>query len=119
MASFGKESRGKLNTVDPKLQRLFEEVVKEFDCTILEGKRTMERQQELYNSIPPRTKTMNSKHLTGKAVDVMPYPVDWNDRERLEKFALHVYHIAMLQGVRVRWGGTFKGFYDGPHWELI
>ena len=79
MASFGDTSKGRLSTVHPKLQTLFNEVVKEFDCTILEGRRTMERQQELFDA--KKTQTLNSKHLSGNAVDVTPYPVDWEDRQ--------------------------------------
>ena len=117
MASFGETSRGRLDTVDLKLQRLFEEVVKDFDCTILEGLRTMERQQELFAD--GKSHTLNSKHLSGKAVDVTPWPIDWEDRQRQFEFAAHVYDIAMKMGIRVRWGGMFRGFYDSPHWELL
>lgn len=117
MPSFGSVSSGRLLTVDPKLMRLFEEVVKEVDCTVLEGRRTMERQKELYAE--GKTQTLNSKHLSGTAVDVVPYPVDWEDIQRQKDFALVVLDKAMKMGIRVRWGGMFRGFYDSPHWELI
>lgn len=117
MAYFGETSNNRLNTVDPKLKRLFEKVVVQVDCTVLEGRRTMERQHELYED--GKTKTLNSKHLTGDAVDVVPYPVDWEDIQRQKDFALLVLDTAMKMGIKVRWGGMFKGFYDSPHWELI
>lgn len=119
MASFGQTSNDRLDTVHEDLQRLFREVVKHYDCTVLEGMRTLERQRELYEADPPRTHTMASKHLSGDAVDITPYPVDWTDKCRQMEFATVVYDIAMKMGIRVRWGGRFRGFYDSPHWELL
>lgn len=126
MPSFSSKSKAKLDTCHPDLIRLFEEVVKRRDCTILEGHRTLERQKELFNADPPRTKTMNSKHLTSPsiAVDVMPYPIDWEDKDEQYKFASLVFDTAMRMGIRVRWGGWFRAkgnkiFYDSPHWELL
>lgn len=110
--------------VHPDLIRLFEEVVKGFDCTVLQygGKRTLELQAQLVaNGV---SKTMNSNHLTGNALDIVPYPVDWEDRERQYQFASFVFDTAMRMGIRVRWGGWFRApgnkiFYDSPHWEMI
>jgi len=83
----------------------------------LEGLRTPERQQELVAE--GRSHTLHSKHLTGDAVDVTPWPIDWNDKCRQAKFATAVYDTAMKMGIRVRWGGQFRGFYDSPHWQLV
>lgn len=121
MPSFGNTSRKRMEGVSPDLIRLFERVVQDFDCTVLKdgGKRTPERQAELVAQ--GVSKTLNSNHLTGNALDIVPYPVDWEDRERQYKFASFVFDTAMRMGIRVRWGGWFsKGkFYDSPHWELI
>ena len=119
MPSFYTLSKQRLDTCHPDLIRLFEEVVKHYDCTILEGHRTMERQKELFRS--GASKTLASKHLTSPsvAVDVVPYPIDWEDKERQLEFATYVYDIAMKMGIRVRWGGRFRNFYDSPHWELL
>ena len=119
MPSFSSSSLSKLGTCHLDLQRLFSAVVKEVDCTILEGHRTMERQKELFRT--GKSKTLASRHLGDPsiAVDVMPYPIDWEDRERQKDFAICVYQKAIELGIKVRWGGTFRGFYDSPHWELI
>lgn len=119
MASFGRTSKARMIGLHPDLVRLFEEVVKDFDCTVMQygGLRTPDIQQMLFDK--GMSKTLNSNHLTGNAIDVMPYPVNWNDRETLMRFAAHVYQKAMDMGIRVRWGGTFTGFFDGPHWEII
>lgn len=122
MYTYGERSRDRLATCHPILQLLFNEVIKEVDCSILEGVRTQEVQDSyLYTG---RSKTRNSKHLMqsdgySHAVDVVPYPVDWKDKERQKEFANIVYDKAMQLGIRVKWGGRFKGFYDSPHWEII
>lgn len=122
MASFGKTSNERLGTVHPTLQRLFKEVVKHMDCTVLEGIRTPERQQELFDS--GKSHTLNSKHLTGNAIDVAPYPINWDDKDRQYVFASLVLDTAMRMGIRIRWGGWFRAkgnkvFYDSPHFELL
>lgn len=115
----GKRSIERLSTVNPTLQAVilksFETMP--FDITVLEGIRSKERQAELFKS--GASKTMNSKHLTGNAIDIAPFPIDWNDKERFNEMAKNVYAAAKELGVKVRWGGDFKGFYDGPHIELL
>lgn len=119
MPKFSTKSQEKLNTCHPDLIKLFEDVIQYRDCTILEGHRTRERQEQLL--IEGKTKTLKSNHLytPSLAVDVMPYPIDWEDTEEQHKFATFVYSRAMVLGIKVRWGGNFKGFYDAPHWEII
>ena len=124
MPSFSSKSLARLNSTDERLVRVFTEVVKHFDCTILEGKRTVDRQKMLVQQ--GKSKTMNSKHLKGKAVDVAPYPIDWNDRERFTYFAGYVMGIAAKMGIKLRWGGDWdrdtqvsnNSFDDLPHFEI-
>lgn len=95
-----------------------------FDITVLEGIRTAERQKMLVAT--GKSKTMNSRHLTGDAVDLAPYPIDWNDKKRFEQMATVILNTAKKMGVHVRWGGDWnengrsddEKFYDGPHFEL-
>jgi len=119
MPSFSTSSETKLTSCHPDLVRLFREVIKERDCTVLEGHRSMERQKQLFRD--GKSKTLASKHLTQPsiAVDVMPYPIKWEDREGQLDFATFVYMKAIELGVKVKWGGNFRNFYDSPHWELI
>ena len=124
MPSFSKKSQARLDSTDERLVKVFTEVVKHFDCTILEGKRTVDRQKMLVEQ--GKSKTMNSKHLVGKAVDVAPYPIDWNDRERFTYFAGYVMGIAAKMGIKLRWGGDWdrdtqlkdNNFDDLPHFEI-
>ncbi|AWH14575.1 hypothetical protein [Aeromonas phage 13AhydR10PP] len=123
----GSRSVERLNTINPTLRavvlRAFETMP--FDITVIEGIRTKERQRELVAS--GASLTMNSKHLTGNAVDLAPYPVDWNNKARFNLMADHVLAAAKEMGVRIRWGGDWnmngewkdERFYDGPHFELL
>ena len=124
MPRFSKKSADKLGSTDERLIRVFTEVIKHFDCTILEGIRSRARQEQLVAE--GKSKTMNSKHLLGKAVDVAPYPIDWNDRERFTYFAGYVMGIAAKMGIKLRWGGDWdrdtqvsnNSFDDLPHFEI-
>lgn len=121
MPAFSDRSRERLNTCDERLQRLFNEVVKHFDCTILEGYRDEEKQEKAYREGRSKVRYPDSKHnrYPSKAVDCVPYPVDWDNLPRFHEFAGFVQATAIAQGIKVRWGGHFKSFFDGPHFELI
>ena len=94
MARFGKRSRSRLKGVNPKLVNILNEAIKLMDLTILEGLRSVERQKELVAS--GASKTMKSKHLKGMAVDVTPYPVDFDSAKGINR---HYYMAGILRGV--------------------
>ena len=76
MPRFGSRSKRRLRGVDTKLVNVLNEVVKHYDITMLEGLRSKTRQRELVAK--GASKTMKSKHLEGKAVDIAPYPIpEW------------------------------------------
>lgn len=121
-------SQAKLNAVRGDLKNVFNEAAKTlpFDVTIIEGYRTKERQQELFNK--GATKVLTSRHMSGNALDIAPYPVDWNDTERFVVLAHHMFAAAKKLGVTIRWGGNWSridelqkppsSFVDMPHFEL-
>jgi len=121
MPNFSNASKSKLLTTDVKLQQLFNEVIKHVDCTVLEGHRNQERQDQLFRQGKTKAKYPKSKHNSypSKAIDVVPYPIDWNDKQRFEVFASFVKGLAIGMGINIRWGGDFKSFYDAPHFELV
>lgn len=87
MPKFGNSSTRELSTCNPLLRMLFNEVIREYDCSILEGVRTLDTQKMYFET--GRSKTMNSKHLPDSdvrwwsdAVDVVPYPISWGETER-------------------------------------
>lgn len=127
MPSFSDTSKAKLATCHPDLRRLFNEVVKGFDCTIVEGYRNKEKQDSLYPRFT-QVKFPNSKHNVqpSNAVDVVPYPIDWDDHHRMYYFAGYVTGVAERLGISVRWGGDWdtdtevsdNSFNDLVHFEL-
>ena len=121
MPSFSKRSADKLVTCDERLQVLFNEVIKHFDCTVLDGHRNKERQDAAYNSGRSKAKYPQSKHNTypSMAADVVFYPIDWDSLHRFYEFAGFVKATAIQLGIKIKWGGDFKGFFDGPHFELV
>ena len=76
MPSFSDKSLSKLGTCDPRLQRVFHDVIRHFDCTILEGHRDKERQNQMVEEGKSKVRWPNGKHNTvpSSAVDVTPYP---------------------------------------------
>ena len=128
MPKFGKKSRDQLATCDTRLQEVFNEVIKYVDCSILEGHRDKERQNQLYIEGKTKVKYPNGRHNSSpsNAVDVTPYPVDWADRERQTLFAGFVIGIARSMGITLRWGGDWdmdfqvmdNRFDDFPHFEV-
>ena len=69
---------------------------------------------------------LSSKHVSGKAVDLVPYPVNWNDLTKFDQVAKAMFAAAKELGVSIRWGADWdndgnyreKGEYDSPHFEL-
>jgi hypothetical protein len=128
MAKFGRRSRERLKTCDNRLQLIFNEVIKHVDCSVLEGHRSEERQNSLFDEGKTKVKYPNGRHNASpsRAVDVVPYPIDWDDRERFHLFAGFVIGIAKGMNINLRWGGDWNQnfevddnqFDDFPHFEL-
>jgi len=116
----GQRSLARLDGVHPDLVRVVKKaaLLSNLDFTVLEGLRTLERQKELFAN--GATKTMNSRHITGHAVDLAPMlggqiSWDWPMYTRLSKI---VKAAAAAEKVPLQWGGDWRTFKDGPHWEL-
>ena len=128
MPKFGKRSRQRLGTCHEDLQEIFNEVIKYFDCSVLCGHRGEEDQNKAFESGHSKVKWPKGRHNHNPsiAVDVAPYPIDWEDRERMTYFAGMVMGIAKAKGIGLRWGGDWNqntdlkdnGFDDLPHFEL-
>jgi len=128
MPYFGKKSKERLNTCESNLQKVFNEVIKHVDCSVLEGHREKDRQNKLFKEGKTKVKYPDGRHnrQPSSAVDVTPYPVDWKDRERQTLFAGFVIGVASQMGINLRWGGDWdqdfqvvdNRFDDFPHFEL-
>lgn len=116
----GQRSLSRLEGVHPDLVRVVKkaEALSSLDFTVLEGLRTKERQKQLMDL--GATKTINSRHLTGHAVDLAPMvggTVRW-DWPLYHQLAVIVKEAAKAENVPIQWGGDWRTFKDGPHWEL-
>lgn len=127
MSEFSRKSKVKLATCHKDLQTLFNEVVKEFDCSIVCGYRGQKEQDAAFEKGTSKLKWPRSKHniVVAEAVDVMPYPIDWSDFEKIKLFGAYVKskirELKRLGKIEndIVWGGDWKNFKDYPHWEII
>ena len=146
MAKFSEKSLANLGECHPDLRRIFEHVIEHWDCTILDGARTLDEQKQ--NVANGASETMHSKHLPGAdgfshAVDALPYPFDWDAIEKglnaikkadggmqiaeVYAFIGFVRGVASVMGIRLRQGADWnsnhqfedQSFTDLPHHELL
>ena len=106
MPKLGRRSKSRLEGVDHRLIMVLEEVVKFFDITVIEGKRSQDRQDELVRQ--GKSKTKFGKHVKGLAVDIAPYPIDWNARDDFHYLGGFVLGVAAKMGINIRWGGDWS-----------
>lgn len=136
MNIYSKSSLDKLSTCDPLLQQLFMEVIKHRDNTIIEGCRGQKLQHQYFVEGRSKLDWPHGKHnkLPSKAVDSVPYPIDWNKVNKNDRWAINemylyagiVIGIAKMMDIPVRWGGDWDGdgtitdqqFHDLPHFEI-
>lgn len=121
-------SLDRLAGVHPVLEQIVKGAIaiSKTDFTVVEGVRSLAKQREYFNA--GKSRTMNSRHLTGHAVDLMPwgdFDGDGDNEGSWELANFYPLNDAMQKagaaiGVRVEWGGTFFGptFIDAPHWQI-
>ena len=129
---FSQKSLERIETCEPDLQMVLSKVMEWqlMDFTVLCGVRTLEEQKKLVAD--GKSRTMNSKHLPNRfgmseAVDIAPYPIDWNDSKRFFMLSGLVHAAAAELNVKIRWGGDWdsdgdfkdQSFIDLPHFELV
>ena len=143
MPSFGRKSKNHLKTCHPDLITLFEAVIEVVDCTVTCGYRNKEDQDKAVASGNSKAVYPKGKHNSNPstAVDVYPYPIDFEDLPRFYWFAGWVLAKAeILRNVgeithKIKWGGNWRGLNNGkidfeynrrkgvlddlPHFELI
>lgn len=129
MPRFSHKSKQNLASAHPDLQRLCNELIKETDFMVLCGHRPVAEQQRLYaqGRTKPGKKVTNVDGVKIKgrhnykpslAVDLAPYPLDWNDTERFRALGEKAKAVATRLGITISWGGDWKKFKDLPHFEL-
>jgi peptidoglycan LD-endopeptidase CwlK len=113
----GTRSLQNLSGVHPDMVAVVKRAIEisEQDFSVIEGIRHINRQRELVKS--GASTTMNSRHLTGHAVDIAPYPVSW-EWEYFYPIADAMKQAAEELDIDLEWGGDWKSFPDGPHYQL-
>lgn len=120
MFKLSQKSLDRLSGVHPDLVAVVKRAIEitEVDFAVLEGVRSKARQEQLLKA--GASQTMRSRHLTGHAVDLGAYvggSVRW-DWPLYDKIALAMKAAALELQVAIQWGGDWKSFPDGPHFEL-
>jgi peptidoglycan L-alanyl-D-glutamate endopeptidase CwlK len=115
-----KRSKDRLSGVHPDLVRVVEKAISisDIDFTVLEGVRSIARQEQLVKS--GASQTMRSRHITGHAIDLGAYvagQVRW-DWPLYHKLAATMKKAAEECNVPIEWGGDWTSFKDGPHFQL-
>lgn len=128
MPTFGKTSQANLATCHPDLQRLANEVIKHVDHSITCGHRGQVEQHRAFVEGKSKLDWPKGEHnkLPSNAIDVAPYPLDWNDAEAFTLLAGIYYGVAAMMGINIRLGADWDGdlnirehsFKDRPHIEL-
>lgn len=120
MYKLGPRSQSRLKGVHPDLVKVVERAIEITTCdfAVLEGVRSRTRQEQLVEA--GASQTMNSRHLTGHAVDLgamVSGTVRW-DWPLYFKVADAMKKAAAELSVPLEWGGDWKKFKDGPHFQL-
>lgn len=138
MPKFGNTSRTRLSTCHRDLVRIFNDVVARYDCSVLCGHRPKDLQDQAVAQHKSRTPWPGSKHnrMPSLAIDVAPWPIDWDDIGRFYHFAgfVHATTLDLFERGeiehRIRWGGDWnrdgrmttdptQKFNDLVHFELF
>lgn len=119
--TLSQRSQNNLNDVHQDLVRIVYLALtfSEYDFVVIEGVRSLIRQKELMKE--GKSKTLNSRHLTGHAVDIVPLVngiIPWQDWSAFESVSKAMKKAAYQLGISINWGGDWVSFRDGPHYEL-
>lgn len=119
----------KLEDAHPIWQSILEEAIQHTDFSILETYRNEARQTEMFKTGRSHLKWPNSKHnqKPSLAVDIAPYPVDWDDLTRFYRLVGFIEGLAFTRGVQIRsgldwdrdWDHFDNRWNDGPHLEIV
>jgi peptidoglycan L-alanyl-D-glutamate endopeptidase CwlK len=129
MPKYGLRSKRRMKGLDSRLIDILDELIKIMDVTIIEGLRSAKTQNEYY--LDKKSKLdgykKKSKHQTGRAVDLAPYPVDWKNTNRFYYMGGMIQGIAKEKNIKIRWGGDWdrdgetkdQTFMDLVHIEVL
>lgn len=120
MPKFSQTSLNRINECHPDLRIIAHELIKLMDVTILCGHRSKKDQNKAYNQGNSQLTWPRSKHnqVPSLAIDIAPYPIDWQDIERFKQMCYYIEAIANFYYIDIRLGRDFS-FKDYPHLEIL
>lgn len=126
MPAFSQKSKDLVSKLMPELQIILNEAIKEYDFTVMDSTRGRAAQELAFKKGNSKAHFGQSAHnyQPAVAVDIAPYPVDFNNVQRFKDMAAVVLRIAKEKGIPLRWGGDWNmdgstaDGWDFPHFEL-
>ena len=126
MPVFSSASARRLATCHRDIRKVCEQLIKTYDFAVICGHRGQTEQDAAYKNGKSKARFPNSAHnkLPSRAVDLVPYPVDWKDTGRFKQLAAAFIAVANLLKERgeinseFTWGGLWPAFKDYPHFEI-
>lgn len=129
MPRFGNESKTQLMSCHPDLIRLANKVIEFVDHSITCGHRGEVDQNKAFDEGKSQKRYPDGEHnkVPSNAMDVAPYPINWNDEEAFTLLAGVYFGVAAMMGIKIRIGADWDGdfnilehkFKDRPHIELV
>lgn len=126
MPKFSKVSRERLKSCHPDIVRVCEELIKQYDFSVLEGYRGEKEQNKAFDKGTSGVRYPNSAHnkTPALAVDIAPYPIDWLDLGRFREMIYRFDAVACMLRERGEiksrfvYGAFWKTLKDFPHIEV-
>jgi len=126
---FSESSTKKIATLHWDLQTILGIAINKIDFTVIDGYRDATKQEVYFKQGVSTKQFPNSKHneKPSKAVDLAPYPIDWENRERFVHLAGIIQGVALAKDIKIRWGGDWdsdndlhdQNLYDLGHFEKV
>lgn len=120
MPTFSKRSLDNLKQCDKRLQKVAHKAIESFDFVVTCGHRGKAAQDKAFAEGKSKLRFPHSLHnaTPSRAFDAAPYPIDWNDIAAFDKMGKVMKEAAKAVGVKIVWGGDWRGLVDRPHIQL-
>ncbi|MBQ2174790.1 MAG: M15 family metallopeptidase [Alphaproteobacteria bacterium] len=126
MPRFSKISKERLETCHPDIQAVCNELIKQYDFSVLCGHRGEKEQNQAYKKGTSQVKYPNSAHnkKPSLAVDLAPYPIDWDNLSRFREMIIRFDTVANMLRAEGKiesdfvYGGYWNSIKDWPHIEI-
>jgi len=119
MYRFSKRSLENLATCDEQIQLILRQAIQRIDFAVICGHRNKDDQEKAFLSGNSQLHFPQSAHndFPSMAVDIAPYPIDWENIRRFKVLKKIIFEEAEKLGIDLVWGGDWS-FRDYPHYQL-